>query len=461
MLSIHSILIKTFKKIVMKKLRLHFWISLSGIIMFFASAKAQSFQGCANASPLNHITTSDVYSICENNPYSPTKQYRTFTNHVNPVYQTTLSQCGELTPDGWVNTKMIGFCGSPIQNSYPTQIGPNTYQLVSQAVIRREIFKIQGLWPGYYLNVSGQFPVAGWATNNIMEFERVGDYRFMRRTIVKVEGLWPGYELNTVGEFPANGWINMQFGYNKLGADGFFYYTRATKKISGLPTGTIVNSCGDSYNFQIPAGWVTIEKNYNCASYTGVSKWLGRTLKNLNGLPVGSTEWVVEDDPIPAGWVIDTYQGKQYAYSYPGYPSWVTVYKVFIRKQYSAAKAPSGVSEEEALALENAEVSTSAPVQEEGRKPTKEELEKISQPLKITVTNNPSNSSFNLSIKGAIAEKKYTLMVYDINGKTIESQFVQLNDGQILTIGAGYTKGMYVAKITDGRNSGTVKLIKL
>jgi hypothetical protein len=453
----------------MKKLQLHCWVSLSAIILFVASVKAQSFQGCENASPPNYITTSDVYNICSSGPFSPTKQFRTFTNHVNPPFQTTLSQCGEPTPNGWVNTKMIGFCGSPIQNSLPTQIGPNTYQLVIQAVIRREIFKIQGLWPGYYLNVSGQFPVAGWATNNIMDLERVGDYTFMRRTIVKIDGLWPGYELNTVGEFPANGWINMQFGPNKLGADGYFYNTRATKKISGLPSGTIVNSCGDSYYNNIPAGWATLNKTYNCGPQIGnVSSdyvfninYNGRTLKNLNGLPVGSTEWVVEDDPIPAGWVIDTYQGKQYAYSYPGYPNWVTVYKVFIRKQYSAAKAPSGASEEEALELENAEVPASAPVQEEGRKPTKEELEKISQPLKVIVTNNPSSLSFNLSIQGAIAEKKYSLMVYDINGKMIESQSVQLNDGEILTIGAGYTKGMYVAKITDGRNSGSVKLIKL
>ncbi len=424
--------------------------------------KAQSFQGCANASPPNFITTSDVYSQCGNNNGGfiyEIKQNRTFTNHVNPPAQTTLSQCGELTPPGWVNTKMIGFCGNPIQNSLPTQISPNVYQWVSQAVIRREIFKIQGLWPGYYLNVVGQFPVEGWITNNMMDFETVGEYRFLKRTIVKVEGLWPGYELNTIGEFPPNGWINMQFG-SKLAADGFYYQTRAIKKISGLPTGTVVNSCGDSYYGQIPAGWVTINKTTNCGPQSGFSNYLGRTLKNLNGMPVGSAEWVVSDDPFPVGWEIDNSAGTQFGYYLPSYPSSILINKVLIRKKYSSAKAPTEFTAEDALDLENAEVAATAPVQEEGRKPTAKEMKEIANNLKISVVENPSNSFFTIKINNMLISKKYSLSVYDITGRFIESKNLNANAEQTIKIGETYKTGIYIVKVTNGDNIVTEKIIK-
>jgi hypothetical protein len=421
-------------------------------------AQAQTI--CATQSPTNWVTLSDMWRgyNCDNNFPFKYNRYIQYTPSVGAAG--VISQCGEAVPAGWVPISWKSFCGEPIQNSAPTQISNNVYQWVSKAVIRRDIFKIEGLWPGYYLNVSGQFPTVGWATVGMLDREFVGQYSFLKRTIVKIDGLWPGYHLNTVGESPSAGWVNIQFGNSVYASDGFMYNRRTTVKIAGMATGTVINSCGDAYGTQIPAGWATIEKNTNCGlQQTGIS-YYGRTLKNMNGMPVGTQAWFVDDgDPIPAGWQVmsTSFYVPQYAYAVGPF----TYYKRLYQKIFNARLA-SGMSEADALVLENAEVPATAPIQEEGRKPTTEELKKLFKTFKVSVINNPSATNFTLSLDGLLEAKKYSLAVYDLNGKLIETKTINCSGNKaLITLGDRYGKGIFIAKISDGEQMVSTKLIKL
>jgi len=72
---------------------------------------------------------------------------------------------------------------------------------------------------------------------------------------------------------------------------------------------------------------------------------------------------------------------------------------------------------------------------------------------------NPSNSAFNLQVKGANNEN-VSLLVFDMTGRQIESKAVIANDIEKITLGQNYSAGIYNVVVSQGMNSKTVRLVK-
>jgi hypothetical protein len=89
---------------------------------------------------------------------------------------------------------------------------------------------------------------------------------------------------------------------------------------------------------------------------------------------------------------------------------------------------------------------------------TNEEVLKILVNISIVAYPNPSNNYFiiHLWVKG---EEKFTVVVRDIFGKTIETKKDQ-HPGQTLRLGADYKKGLYFVELIQGNEKQVLKLIK-
>jgi hypothetical protein len=94
--------------------------------------------------------------------------------------------------------------------------------------------------------------------------------------------------------------------------------------------------------------------------------------------------------------------------------------------------------------------SSTAKIEIVEEKPTLASFEVMAYP-------NPSSQYFNLEMKGGSTEK-VEIMVYDVLGRTIKH--IESNDGQFIRFGEELPTGAYFARISQGSNQKTVRLIK-
>jgi hypothetical protein len=85
--------------------------------------------------------------------------------------------------------------------------------------------------------------------------------------------------------------------------------------------------------------------------------------------------------------------------------------------------------------------------------------EAIVKGLSIKAIPNPSASAFTLQLASADISQKAHLLIYDISGRIIEERTVTPNT--TVRVGSKYINGFYIAKLIQGKNSVTVKLIKI
>ena len=78
-------------------------------------------------------------------------------------------------------------------------------------------------------------------------------------------------------------------------------------------------------------------------------------------------------------------------------------------------------------------------------------------PFNVIAYPNPSNQYFNVEMKGGSTEK-VDIMVYDVLGRTIKH--IESSDGQFIRFGDDLPTGAYFARISQGINQKTVRLIK-
>jgi alpha-tubulin suppressor-like RCC1 family protein len=72
---------------------------------------------------------------------------------------------------------------------------------------------------------------------------------------------------------------------------------------------------------------------------------------------------------------------------------------------------------------------------------------------------NPSNSIFNLQVKGA-SNDAVSILVFDITGRQIENKVLDATAIENITIGQNYSAGIYNVIVSQGMNSRTVRLVK-
>ena len=78
-------------------------------------------------------------------------------------------------------------------------------------------------------------------------------------------------------------------------------------------------------------------------------------------------------------------------------------------------------------------------------------------PFNVIAYPNPSNQYFNVEMKGDSIEK-VDIIVYDVLGRTIKH--IESSDGQFIRFGDDLPTGAYFARISQGINQKTVRLIK-
>ncbi len=80
--------------------------------------------------------------------------------------------------------------------------------------------------------------------------------------------------------------------------------------------------------------------------------------------------------------------------------------------------------------------------------------------LDAKVFPNPSNNHFNILINSSNRNEQMMLQVYDATGRLIEAKN-NLNAGSLIEIGDAYKPGIYLVRITQGKNHKELKLVKL
>ena len=75
----------------------------------------------------------------------------------------------------------------------------------------------------------------------------------------------------------------------------------------------------------------------------------------------------------------------------------------------------------------------------------------------VIVAPNPSKTEFQINVTGDPVETVF-VRVFDISGRRIS--LLKANAGQTITTGSELIAGIYLAEITQGKNTKTVKLIK-
>jgi hypothetical protein len=82
------------------------------------------------------------------------------------------------------------------------------------------------------------------------------------------------------------------------------------------------------------------------------------------------------------------------------------------------------------------------------------------QNFNVNALPNPSPSSFNVRITSNNRIEKMQVRVTDVMGRTVQT-FNNLVAGQILNIGSGYKRGVYVVELIQGNSRKQLKLVKL
>ena len=83
----------------------------------------------------------------------------------------------------------------------------------------------------------------------------------------------------------------------------------------------------------------------------------------------------------------------------------------------------------------------------------------LSGEIDVKVMPNPTQSYFNLQFTGMDKLTPVQLRITDMKGKIMEIR--RAIPGQMISIGAAYMKGIYIAEFIQGKERKTVKLFKL
>jgi hypothetical protein len=87
------------------------------------------------------------------------------------------------------------------------------------------------------------------------------------------------------------------------------------------------------------------------------------------------------------------------------------------------------------------------------------EQQTINETLQVRAMPNPSNTNFNLIVKGNNQSNEIKMLVADMMGRIIEER--TLANEQTITLGDKYRPGVYIVKLMQGKQSEKLKLIKL
>jgi hypothetical protein len=78
----------------------------------------------------------------------------------------------------------------------------------------------------------------------------------------------------------------------------------------------------------------------------------------------------------------------------------------------------------------------------------------------VTASPNPSNNLFKIHLQGDRNNGKINLRVFNSLGELKET-INDLEVGRTINIGAGYSKGLYVLEVVQGKKRKTIKIVKL
>ncbi|RFS13990.1 3-coathanger stack domain-containing protein [Emticicia sp. C21] len=125
------------------------------------------------------------------------------------------------------------------------------------------------------------------------------------RTIEYLGSKSPGHQMGICGDPTPAGWVTISInGYCASEINGTKFVGRTIKKVEGLTTENDLTICGDP---AAPEGWVTVGFNGNCYSLDGFN-YESRNIKRVGGLSTG-TELDICGDLPPAGWVTKSVSG--------------------------------------------------------------------------------------------------------------------------------------------------------
>ena len=224
------------------------------------------------------------------------------------------------------------------------------------------------------------------------------------------------------GGSPPIGWVTISVNGYCTKNQVTTFISRTIRNIEGMPTGAELDICGGD----VPAGWVsTIVKPGYCAQVGG-NVFIGRRIKKIEGMPTGA-ELDICGSNVPAGWATTIVM--------PGYCAQVGG-NVFIGrriKKISGAREAADGSE-----LEKADVDA----------------------LNISVSPNPSSSSFKISIKSLNSLDPLRIEVYNESGIMIDNRLVFVTGQYDQELGATYISGIYFLKVVQKEKSKFLKLIK-
>ncbi len=86
-------------------------------------------------------------------------------------------------------------------------------------------------------------------------------------------------------------------------------------------------------------------------------------------------------------------------------------------------------------------------------------IEKVDTPFQVTAAPNPYNETFQLNVTTS-SEELVQIKVYDMMGKLIESQTVEVNAMADRALGNHYPSGIYNVIVSQGVESKTIRIVK-
>jgi hypothetical protein len=78
----------------------------------------------------------------------------------------------------------------------------------------------------------------------------------------------------------------------------------------------------------------------------------------------------------------------------------------------------------------------------------------------VKVLGNPTTTSFKLKLESSDINKKITMKVVDINGRSVEIKET-LRAGQLVEFGSRYKTGLYFVEVVQGEERKVIKLLKV
>jgi hypothetical protein len=79
--------------------------------------------------------------------------------------------------------------------------------------------------------------------------------------------------------------------------------------------------------------------------------------------------------------------------------------------------------------------------------------------LKVFTFNNPSHSAFTVDVQSTNSAEKVYIQIYSAEGKVKEA--LTINPNTRLEVGNNYPAGLYFAKVMQGEQRQTIRLLKL